>query len=146
MKKIALIALLMLGTVSAHAVPNVWNGYYRQGSTFYNISGEDKEELHVGCSISSDGKPSGHYVFVKYKGNKIENNIHKKPLSFYIDNKIGVTPVPHSSTYDNEVDWTKLTNALPIAKKIEVYNNNKLLFILKPRNSDETQDLPECTL
>lgn len=130
----------------ANAVPNVWKWNLYNGFYYHTISTEDNSQLYIGCGHITES-PSGRTLKVTYKGKTIENSEKLQPLSLYLDDQYSFTPMIESDgLYGNTIEWNETVEKLPYAKKIEVYSNNKFLFILKPRNSgsEEITDLVDC--
>lgn len=143
MKKIVLTASILITTTFANAVPNVWLESLRQGGYEVKIESVANDKLDVGCYIDSP-PPKWHTVEVTYKGKVITNTDKKQPLSFFINDLYAFKPSPTSSPYEGTAHWNEFIDSLVIAKKIEVYNNNKIIFTVYPRNGKEIKDVEGC--
>lgn len=145
MKNYLLISALITFTTYAHAVPNVWDTVSRQGGYNVFIRDENNNELNFGCML--DEPPKWHNLSVTFKGKEIRNDEDNRSLSFFLDNKKAYTPLPTAVGHINTTHWNDFLTAIPKAKKVEVYNNNKLLFVLKPRNGvEEISEINVCSL
>lgn len=136
------IAVLTISNF-ANAVPNVWTDILRQGGYNVIIESTSNGKLDVGCYIDSES-PKWHNIEVTYKGKVITNSDKKHPLSFLINNSDSFTPVPTSKVYVDVAHWNSFIDSLVSAKKIEVYNNNKLIFTVTPRNGKAIKDIEGC--
>ena len=147
MKKLLVMSCLVLSTSSIYAVPNFWNSSLRQDEYKINISTEDKNSLHAGCTLRLDRPSESQYLHVIYKGKKIVNTRDKRPLSFLLNDEKALYPTTEVITFTDSLAWNELVESLPNAKKIEIYDNNRFLFTLKPRNGkNEISEITECTL
>lgn len=145
MRKLLLACVTMLCTGLANAVPNVWTENFRQGYDA-EISTTTNSKLHIGCYLSDIDNPKYHELKVTHNKRTIQNTATKAPLSFFINNKISLKPLLSSATYSDAMEWNELIETLPKSTKIEVYENNQLLFTLTPRNSEELEALTDCRL
>jgi hypothetical protein len=142
MKKIIYIGILSVLSASVYAVPNVWDTNLRQGGYNVFISDANNNELDFGCML--EDPPKWHNLSVTYKGKTIETH---RSLSFLLDNKKVYKPLPTAQGHVATTHWNNFLSAIPYAKKIEVYNNNKFLFVLYPRNGvAEITEIEVCSL
>ena len=85
-----------------------------------------------------------HNLTVTYKGKEIQNH---KSLSFFVDNKKTYKPIPTAIGHVDRTNWNYFLEAMPKAKKIEVYYKNQMLFVLNPRNGiAEISEITVCSL
>jgi hypothetical protein len=142
-KRYLLSVVLLSITNLAHAVPNVWSDFLRQGG--YNVIIESKvsDKLDVGCYLDPED-PKWHMIEVTHKGKIISNKDTKQPLSFYINDSASYTPNPTSITFVDKNHWNAFIDNLITANKIEVYSNNKLIFTLNPRNGKTIKYIEGC--
>lgn len=143
MKKIISTILILSASTLANAVPNIWTEILRQGGYNVQVSTQNNDELDVGCFIGSDGA-EWQNLTVTYKRKEITNTPKSQPLSFLINDNLQFRPVPVSNTSRDDYHWNSFLENLVKARKIEVYNSNKLLFVLKPRNGNYIQDITNC--
>ncbi|MDM1757669.1 hypothetical protein HX127_08815 [Acinetobacter sp. 256-1] len=143
MKRLLITSLLALTSSLANAVPNVWTDILRQGGYNVVIESASNEKLDVGCYIDSE-QPKWHNIEVTYKGKAITNSEKKQPLSFFINDSESFKPIPTSKVYVDVAHWNSFVDSLVTAKKIEVYNNNKLIFTVMPRNGKTIKDIEGC--
>ena len=147
MKKIFLICLTAGITQFANAVPNFWESTSRQDTQSLSISSDNNSQLTISCHLN-EMSVSGlrKEILVEHNGNFFENSGTKNPLSFLINDTNSFAPQT-SNSWASKADWNSFLIALPSAKKIEVYNNNKFLFTLNPRNSNTgLDDLKACLI
>ena len=144
-KNIFFISTLVLST-NLYAVPNAWETNFRQGGYNVYISDKNNNMLDFGCMLG-DSEEEGtkwHNLTVTYKGKEIQNH---KSLSFFVDNKKTYKPIPTAIGHVDRTNWNYFLEAMPKAKKIEVYYKNQMLFVLNPRNGiAEISEITVCSL
>lgn len=143
MKKFIFASIVFSLTTLANAVPNAWFIVDRQGGYNAVIRDVNNNELNFGCML--DDPPKWHMLDVTYKGKNISNDKDNHSLSFLVNNQDIYQPAPSSLGHIDTTHWNNFLKAMPKAKKIEVYNKNKLLFILQPRNGLVIKDIPVCS-
>lgn len=134
-------------TPLAHAVPNVWTELLKTGGYSVHISTPNNDELSLGCFLPTEENTRSEWMHlsVNYKGKEVVNNEKGTPLSFYIDNSKPFTPNPTNKTHIGSTEWQNFVESIPTAKKIEVYKQNKLIFILTPRNGKAIEFIEVCS-
>ena len=148
MLKTKILIGLMLGTasVSAIAVPNVWQSGYAQGFSEYSIHDSKGNALWISCNEGA-GDNFDHSVTFKLKNKDIENTDAKYPLSFLLDGKKSVSP-PGTTRWRNGANaWSDFATGIAKAKKIEVFVNNKKVTAFQPTASSiksVAKDIGSC--
>lgn len=143
MKKIISAILILSASTFANAVPNIWTEQIKHGGYNVQVSTQNNDELDVGCFIGTEAS-KWQNITVTYKGKDFTNTPESYPLSFLINDNLKFKPVPESNTPRDDDHWNSFLENLVKARKIEVYNSNKLLFVLKPRNGNYIQDITNC--
>lgn len=146
MKKRVFLGLIFFVASNVYAIPNVWERMLRQDTYSFNISDIKNNSLTINCATTfrNGYEEKTREVFVESNGKVISNTENKNPLSFFINDTESYSPLMRNTPSKN-TDWQSFFTDLKSSTKIEIYNNNKLLFILNPRNSKKAlTDISEC--
>lgn len=129
-KRVILLPLL-IATVSAHAVPNIWRIGAGMGFSEYSIEDTNGRKLWISCNESA-GPDYDNNAYLEIKNVTYENSDSEYPLTFLIDDETEVAP-PASTNWRNGGNaWYDFTHEMAKAKKIDVYFNNKHITTFKP--------------
>lgn len=130
LKKLLSLSLLV-ATVSAHAVPNVWRIGTDMGFSEYSIEDANGRALWISCNEDA-GPDYDNSAYLQIKDTTYENSDSEYPLTFLIDDETEVAP-PASTNWRNGGNaWYDFTHEMAKAKKIDVYFNNKHITTFKP--------------
>ena len=143
MKKIILVPLLM-ASLTAHAVPNVWRTGFAQGFVEYSIEDAEGRTLWISCE-SGAGDDYDHSARIEINDKSYENSNSEYPLTFLINDREEVAPPASTNWRGGANQWYDFVHGMAEAKKIDVYLNNRKITTYKPINLSVSKDLIECT-
>lgn len=146
MKNLLFGSILLVVTSSVFAIPNVWIDNFDHGEFHLSIRSDKNYYLAIGCYQGHDPVDS---QFIRVKTDKtytLNTEGKRDDLQFLINDKKVFVPSLRNQTYSDVANWNTFLTSLSTAKKIEVFNNNKLLMLVTPRNPSEAESLEGCFL
>lgn len=133
MKKLTLAALLFSAFSTAQAAPHIWTENFGQGFNIYSIEDTKGQTLRISCNTGA-GDNFDHSAEFQIRNKVYENTGKKFPLSFIIDG-VSLSPSTNTDTRNGANDWSKFTQGIAKAKKIDVFINNKKVTSFTPAKS-----------
>lgn len=146
MKNLFFGSILLVVTSSVFAIPNAWIDNFDHGEFHLSIRSDKNHYLAIGCYQGHDPIDSQFITVRTDKIYTLNTEGKRDDLQFLINNKKVFVPNLRNQTYSDTANWNAFLASLSTANKIEIFNNNKLLMLVTPRNPSEAESLEGCSL